>query len=99
MVSDTLLTEIERQEKYLAELRDDFSFPLFNVRHAVESQRRSGYRDTAAASREIVDNAIEAGATRIDVVFEADPKTKSVSAIAFIDNGSGMLPQMIRYAL
>jgi hypothetical protein len=67
MVSDTLLTEIQRQEKYLAELPEDFSFPLFNVRYAVESQRRSGYRDTASASREIVDNAVEAGATRIDV--------------------------------
>lgn len=99
MVTDQLLTEIERQEKYLRELPEDFSFPLFNVRHAVESQRRSGYRDTAAASREIVDNAIEAGATRIDVIFETEPGKKSVTAIAVIDNGSGMLPKMVRYAL
>jgi hypothetical protein len=99
MTSDTLLTEIERQEKYLAELPEDFSFPLFNVRHAVESQRRSGYRDTAAATREIVDNAIEAGATRIDVVLDTEPGKKSVTAVAFIDNGSGMLSKMIRYAL
>jgi len=99
MVSDQLLTEIERQQKYLGELPDDFSFPLFNVRHAVESQRRSGYQDTAAASREIVDNAIEAGATRIDIMFETDPGKKSVRRIGFIDNGSGMLAAMIRYAL
>lgn len=99
MVSDNLLTEIERQEKYLAELPEDFSFPLFNVRHAVESQRRSGYRDTAAATREIVDNAIEAGATRIGVALDTEPGKKSVTAVAFIDNGSGMLPKMIRYAL
>ncbi len=99
MVSDTLLTEIERQEKYLAELPEDFSFPLFNVRHAVESQRRSGYRDTASASREIVDNAIEAGATRIDVIFDKEPGKQTVTAVAFIDNGAGMLPKMIRYAL
>jgi hypothetical protein len=99
MVSDTLLTEIERQEKYLAELPEDFSFPLFNVRHAVESQRRSGYRDTASASREIIDNAIEAGATRIDVIFDTEPGKKTVTAVAFIDNGAGMVPKMIRYAL
>ncbi len=99
MTTDALLTELERQEKYLADLPDDFTFPLFNVRHAVESQRRSGYRDTAAASREIIDNAIEAGATRIDVVIASDPGRKAVSDMAFIDNGSGMLPKMIRYAL
>lgn len=99
MATDQLLTEIERQQKYLDELPEDFTFPLFNVRHAVESQRRSGYQDTAAASREIVDNAIEAGADRIDVVFDTEAGRKAVRAIAFIDNGSGMIPQMIRYAL
>src|SRR5205807_904123 len=70
-----------------------------NVRHAVESQRRSGYKDTASAAREIVDNAIEAGAERIDLVFDSEPGKKTVTAIAFIDNGSGMIPEMIRYAL
>jgi hypothetical protein len=103
--SDRLLTEIERQQKYLAKLPDDFEFPLFNAAQALESQRRSGYRNTAAAAREIVDNAMEAGATRIDVCI-AKPKqlqkhqrTESISAIAFIDNGSGMLPKMAQYAL
>ena len=102
---DRLLTEIERQEKYLAKLPDDFNFPLFNAARALESQRRSGYRNTAAAGREIVDNAMEAGATRIDICFErpsnpkAHQRTNSIRSMAFIDNGSGMLPKMARYAL
>jgi Histidine kinase-, DNA gyrase B-, and HSP90-like ATPase len=105
MSEDRLLTEIERQQKYLDRLPDDFEFPLFNARQALESQRRSGYRSTAAAAREIVDNAIEAGAKRIDIVFnrpkhlKAYQRQDSISAIAFIDNGSGMLPKMARYAL
>ena len=101
MQSDQLLPELERQQKYLADLPPDFGFPLFNARYAVESQRKSGYRDTAAASREIVDNAIEAGADRIHVVFDAQRESKKelVRAVAFIDNGSGMLPEMARYAL
>jgi Histidine kinase-, DNA gyrase B-, and HSP90-like ATPase len=102
MVSDALLSELERQEKYLAQLPEDYEFPLFNARQAVESQRRSGYKDTAAASREIVDNAIEARATRVDVVFDtvkAKNGKQSVTAVAFIDNGSGMSPRMARYAL
>jgi hypothetical protein len=101
MANDQLLSEIERQRKYLGELPENFEFPLFNVRHAVESQRASGYRHTAAAAREMTDNALEAGARNIHVVFDTDMESgrKAVSAIAFIDDGSGMIPDMIRYAL
>ncbi len=104
-VSDRLLTEVERQQKYLDKLPPDFAFPLFNAAQALESQRRSGYRNTAAAAREIVDNAIEAGATVIHVCFErpkqlkAHQRAESISAVAFIDNGSGMIPKMAQYAL
>lgn len=103
--SDRLLTEVERQQKYLDRLPENYAFPLFNAAQALESQRRSGYRNTASAAREIVDNALEAGATRVDICFER-PKTlkayqraDSISAIAFIDNGSGMIPKMAQYAL
>jgi hypothetical protein len=103
--SDRLLTEVERQQKYLDRLPENYVFPLFNAAQALESQRRSGYRNTAAAAREIIDNAIEAGATRIDVCFErpkqlkAHQRSESISAMAFIDNGSGMIPRMAQYAL
>lgn len=103
--ADRLLTEVERQQKYLDRLPDNYSFPLFNAAQALESQRRSGYRNTASAAREIVDNAMEAGATRIDVCFQrpkqlkAHQRAESITGIAFIDNGSGMLPRMAQYAL
>src|SRR5229473_5624924 len=101
LVSDSLLTELQRQQKYLDELPDDFEFPVFNTRRAILSQRSSGYRNTAAAGQEIVDNGIEAGANLIDVIIEADGKSgkRLVHSIAFIDNGSGMLSRMARYAL
>lgn len=105
MATDILTAEIERQQKSLDELPENFTFPLFNSKYALESQRRSGYRNTAAAAREIADNAIEAGAKRIDCIFDRPRRLKahqrqdSVSAVAFIDNGSGMLPVMARYAL
>ena len=70
MEADRLLTELERQEKYLARLPKGFKFPLFNSKQAMESQRRNGYRNTAAAAREIVDNAIEAGANDDVVRFK-----------------------------
>ncbi|MGH6972529.1 MAG: ATP-binding protein, partial [Caulobacteraceae bacterium] len=103
--ADRLLTEVERQQKYLDRLPQDYVFPLFNAAQALESQRRSGYRNTASAAREIVDNAMEAQATRIDICFErpkqlkAHQRADSISAIAFIDNGSGMIPKMAQYAL
>src|SRR5687767_4074070 len=90
----TVLTELERQDKYLAKLPTDFQFPLFNGKQALESQRRNGYRNTSSAAREIIDNAIEAKATRIDVVLDRPKRQRqshepadSVSAVAFIDNG------------
>jgi hypothetical protein len=61
-----MLSESERQAYYTDRLPEDFRFPLFNGRQAVLSQRQSGYRTTARAAREIVDNAIEAGAMRFD---------------------------------
>lgn len=103
--SDRLLTEVERQQKYLDRLPANYAFPLFNASQALESQRRSGYRNTASAAREIVDNAMEAGATRIDISFarpkqlKAHQRAESISAVAFIDNGSGMIPRMAQYAL
>src|SRR6267154_2011068 len=55
-VVDRLLSEVDRQQKYLSKLPPEFAFPLFNAKVALESQRASGYRSTAAAGREFVDN-------------------------------------------
>jgi len=101
------VTEIERQEKALAQLGDDYQYPLFSGRHAVESQRKSGYQNTARAAREIVDNSYEAGATQVHVVFERPDENSrkksqrrdAVTSLAFIDDGPGMLPPMARFAL
>lgn len=40
--NDRLLTEVERQAKYLAKLSEDYFFPLFKPAQAFEAQRRSG---------------------------------------------------------
>lgn len=102
MLNDKLQKELQRQEEYLNRLPDNFEFPLFNSKQALESQRRNGYRNTAAAAREIVDNALEAAAENIHIVFDYNKSEKGrtlVSSVAFIDDGSGMHPKMARYAL
>ena len=101
MAKDQLLNELERQEKYLAELPANFSYPLFNTKRALDSQRQNGYRNTAVAAREIVDNSFEAKASKVHIIFDTALNTTRpvVSSVAFIDNGSGLLKQMARFAL
>jgi hypothetical protein len=101
MSKDQLLSEIERQQKYLAELPKNFSYPLFNTKRALDSQRQNGYRNSAVAAREIVDNALEAKATKVHVIFETAVNSTRpvVTSVIFIDNGSGMIPNMARFAL
>ncbi len=103
----SLLSEVERQQYYLGRLPDKYDFPLFSGRQAVESQRKSGYKTTARAAREVIDNAIEAGADNVWVALDRVPDTErqkgewkdAVRAVAFIDDGPGMLPDMARLAL
>jgi hypothetical protein len=100
------LTELERQNYYTDMLDDEtFEYPLFSGKQAVLSQRRSGYRTTAKAAREIVDNALEAGAKNIWIALDRPTirgkheRANKVSAIAFIDDASGMSDKMARYSL
>ncbi len=101
------LTELERQDLYLSELPSDFEFPLFSGRQAIESQRRSGYKNTARAVRELVDNSYEAGAKNVWIALQRSPlsdrkkyeRKDTVTGLAVIDDGPGMRPTMIQYAL
>lgn len=102
-----MLTELQRQDEHLKRLPTDFEYPLFSGRQAVESQRKSGYKTTAHAARELVDNSIEAGAKNIWFALERvglsarkkHQRKETLSAIAVIDDGPGMRPQLARYAL
>jgi len=105
-----LLDEHERQEAYLNDLPEDFQYPLFNGASAIQSQRKSGYKNTACAAREIVDNALEAGADNVWVALqlpgrdrEQREKRDTVRALAFIDDGPGMISaggkDMLRFSL
>jgi len=61
--------------------------------------RDSGYKGTGSAVAELVDNAIQAGATRIDVfVLQADGDSNSL-VLEVSDNGCGMAPATLMQAL
>jgi hypothetical protein len=78
-------------------LDEGFDFGLTVADAFVRGIRDIGYRDTGRALDELIDNALQAEATKILVTFGfgADSDAKP-SAIAVVDNGHGMDPGMIR---
>lgn len=63
--------------------------------------RDLGYRSTGEALAELIDNAVQADAGRIDVLFgfEGGRSLKKPSQLAVVDDGHGMIPEMIRLAI
>lgn len=67
----------------------------------VRGIRDIGYRSNGDAVAELIDNALQAYADRIDVLFgyEGTPSSKKPMQLAVVDNGHGMEPAMIRMAV
>jgi hypothetical protein len=67
----------------------------------IQATRDSGYKGTASAISELIDNSIQAGSTRIAVSITANPSGEEESAIevSVLDNGCGMDPFTLRQAL
>ena len=84
---------------------DDEDMDMFNAEMMVEAARSSGYKDTAMALGELIDNSLQAGSTKVDVlVSEKNVKVRSrrvwqVAEIAVLDNGCGMDPVLQQRAL
>lgn len=97
----TLFPELAAQDAYLARQRAaGFDFDIVVADAFVRSIRDIGYRSTATALDELIDNSKEAGADRILIAFGYDRKSdRNPSQIAVIDNGHGMRPDMIRAAV
>lgn len=65
----------------------------------VRGMRDIGYKSTSFAMAEIIDNSIQANATWADVIFGFNKGSLKPAQIAVIDNGWGMVPEMVRAAL
>ena len=72
---------------------------------AVRAMRDSGYRNTDYALAELIDNSLQANATRVEVIcYEvmkqvSQRKSRRIEQIAVVDNGDGMTPETLRIAL
>ena len=84
-------------------LNGQLSFSIINTEMTVKAMRDSGYKSTTHALAELVDNAIEAGATSIEVfgVSKLNEQTGRVTleALAVLDNGQGMDVATLRGSL
>lgn len=78
-----------------------FKFGLTVGDAFVRGIRDLGYKNNANALAELIDNAIQAGGSRVDVLFgyESTKSDKKPTEIAVLDNGHGMEPGMIRLAV
>jgi hypothetical protein len=68
----------------------------------LRGMRDIGYKSPAWALAEMIDNAIQASATKVSVLFGYDNGNSNKSKpdqVALIDNGAGMIPEMISYAV
>jgi hypothetical protein len=74
--------------------------PLVHQKQFVQATRDTGYRNTAAAVAELVDNAVQAGADRVDIqILEDRVDGEREVTLAVRDNGYGMSRKELQEAL
>ena len=70
--------------------------PLIPTSLAIQAMRDNGYRNTAYAIAELIDNSITAGATRVELLcmereaLVRERERRNIHQIAVLDNGRGM---------
>lgn len=98
------LDTIVRQQEYVAKQKAKGGGVGVVFQDAfIRGMRDLGYKDPAWALAELVDNSVQAGADTIEIRFGFDKgnttQAKNPSQLAIIDNGTGMDPEMIGYAV
>jgi Histidine kinase-, DNA gyrase B-, and HSP90-like ATPase len=77
---------------------ESFGWDLMVGDAFVRGMRDIGYKSTSFALAELIDNAMQASATHVDIVFGFDGGA-TPTKIAVVDDGYGMEPKMIRASL
>jgi hypothetical protein len=92
---------IAAQRAYAEDGERRARFGLMVPEAFVRGIRDLGYRSNGDALAELIDNAIQAFADRVDVLFgyEGTASGKKPTQVAVLDNGHGMEPAMIRMAM
>ena len=102
MTNSNIVSTIDRQKAYVEKLtKSNFKFGLTVGTAFVRGIRDIGYKHTGTALDELIDNAFEAGASNVHVILNDDGTGRggNVTQIAVLDDGSGMIPEMIRLSI
>lgn len=93
--------DLVAQREYEAKMKQqNFDFGLTVSDAFIRGIRDIGYKSTATALYELVDNPIQADATNVHVVFGYTGKSDAKpTALAILDDGHGMDPTMMRIAV
>ena len=87
------------------ELQGIANAEILPIRLAITAMRDSGYKNTAYALAELIDNAIQANASVVEVLcieqreFVSERQRRRLHKIAILDNGSGMDEDTLQMAL
>lgn len=74
--------------------------PVIALDRFIQATRDSGYRGTANAVSELLDNSIEAKSTQIRVILDSQlGSSECPIRVRVLDNGVGMDPEVLRAAL
>ena len=87
---------LERQERYVAEQDARGENALIVEGAFVRGIRDLGYQNTPRAIDELIDNSVQARASKVHVWFGS--RGANVTSYAVIDDGFGMIPKMLTYA-
>lgn len=95
--------ELKKQRQLVQEIqsRED-AYNIVIADAFLRGMKDLGYKSTARAIDELIDNSIQAGASNIRICFgfgDSKAKSEHPSEIIILDNGHGMDPEMIRYCL
>lgn len=93
---------IQRQKQYVQSLEAaNFKYGLTVGSAFIRGIRDIGYKSSATALDELVDNSVESGASHVHIVLHDDGsgRKNNCSQIAVIDDGHGMIAEMIRASM
>lgn len=94
---------VDRQRKYVASQREKgHGLGVVFADAFLRGMRDLGYKNPAWALAEQIDNSFQAGADVVTMRFGFAAANKSEAkpdVVAMIDNGNGMIPEMISYAV
>ncbi len=101
-VAPDMVDDLKRQAEYINHQKNkkNAGAGLVFAEAFLRGMRDLGYKGPETALDELVDNSIQANATIVDIALAYDGKSKTKpEQIAVIDNGHGMLPEMIYFAV